>query len=247
MDCNTTGTINGAETLSRSLALATGLFLSISLSTVAFADDTSSQTLATSGKTAGSLISAKKDPATPMCTDNHSVHLKKAGVSSGYKRSTHQYALPEMELTDSNGNKTALQSLLATDRPVILNFIFTSCTTVCPILTATLSQANKAFAEDKVKPILISISIDPQYDTPSRLHDYAQRYHAGENWHFLTGSRQQIIALQRAFDAYYGTKMNHQPVSFLRRDTHAPWVRLQGFTSSASLVAEYRALFAHPG
>jgi protein SCO1/2 len=208
---------------------------------------TSSQSLTKDDQTASTLLPAAKQRDTAMCVETRATHLKKVGVSSGYKRSTHQYALPDTTLTDQNGNKTTLQQLLSTDRPVILNFIFTSCTTVCPILSATLAQANKAFADDKIQPLLISISIDPQYDSPMRLHDYAERYHANGNWYFLTGERQQIISLQRAFDAYYGTKMNHQPVNFLRRSPHDAWVRLQGFTSAASLVAEYRALFAPPG
>lgn len=187
-------------------------------------------------------------PPSPMFMEKHSAHIKMVNKTTGYERSRHSYAVPDIELLDSEGKQVRLHSLLSEERPVILNFIFTSCTTICPILTATLSQASKALwnDNDEVQPLLISISIDPQYDTPARLREYAARYHAGDNWYFLTGEQKSIITVQRAFNAYYGTKMNHQPLSFLRQGPDQPWVRLQGFTSSANLVAEYHALFTHP-
>lgn len=178
---------------------------------------------------------------------DHAAHMQAICNTPGYQRSEQFYDVPNIELTDSKGNNVSLGKLFETDRPVILNFIFTSCTTVCPILTATLSQANEAFIGDEVQPLLVSISIDPQYDSPSRLKEYAARNHAGDNWVFLTGDLNKVLAIQRAFGAYFGTKMNHQPVTFLRRAPDDPWIRLQGFTSSASLVTEYRALFTHPG
>jgi len=182
------------------------------------------------------------DPASHTAMADHTAHMKMMSAPPGYEQSINHYTIPDTELVDADGKPIQLMSLLAEERPVILNFIFTSCTTVCPILTATLSQASKAFRDDAVQPLLISISIDPQYDTPARLREYAARYHAGDNWHFLTGDRDSVMTLQRAFNAYYGTKLNHQPVSFLRRGPHQPWLRLQGFTSSADLVTEYRAL-----
>jgi protein SCO1/2 len=182
------------------------------------------------------------DPASHTVMENHAAHMKMMSAPTGYERSITHYPLPDTELVDADGKPVQLKSLLAEERPVILNFIFTSCTTVCPILTATLSQASKAFQDDEMKPLLLSISIDPQYDTPARLREYAARYHAGDNWHFLTGDLDSVMTLQRAFHAYYGTKLNHQPITFLRRGPHQPWLRLQGFTRSSDLVTEYRAL-----
>jgi protein SCO1/2 len=173
---------------------------------------------------------------------DHSAHNAMMNAGEGYQRTVEQYAVPDMQLLDAHGNTVALRSLLGTQQPVILNFIFTSCTTVCPILSATLAQASRNLKRDDVTPLMVSISIDPQHDTPARLREYAMRHHAGDNWHFLTGEQGEIVALQRAFAAYYGNKLNHKPVSFLRKGPAAPWVRLQGFTTSAELVEEYRAL-----
>ncbi|MFO7594359.1 MAG: SCO family protein [Pseudomonadota bacterium] len=175
--------------------------------------------------------------------EDHSTHMQMMQSREGYQRSMTHYTLPDAELIDADGKKVRLNRLLADERPVILNFIYTSCTTVCPILSATLSKANQSLGNDDPKPLMISISIDPEYDTPERLREYASRYDADENWRFLTGKLETVVELQRAFSAYYGNKLNHKPLSFLRRGPEQQWVRLQGFTSSSELVAEYRALF----
>ena len=87
---------------------------------------------------------------------------------------------------------------------------------------------------------MISITIDPEQDTPERLKEYAGRFKAESGWLFLTGSIDNIIATQKAFDAYRGDKMNHVPLTFLRSTQDGSWVRLEGFASANEVVAEYR-------
>jgi protein SCO1/2 len=89
---------------------------------------------------------------------------------------------------------------------------------------------------------MVSISIDPQYDTAEKLREYAERFGAGPQWKFYTGSDEQSISAQRAFDAYRGGKMNHIPLTFLKAPTDSKWIRLEGFTSSSQLLDEYRNL-----
>ena len=91
---------------------------------------------------------------------------------------------------------------------------------------------------------MISITIDPEQDTPERLKEYAGRFKAGSGWQFLTGSIDDIITTQKAFDAYKGDKMNHVTLSFIRSAADGPWVRLEGFTSAAEVVSEYRQQLA---
>ena len=125
---------------------------------------------------------------------------------------------------------------------MLLQFIFTSCATICPILSATLSAAQDKFGPD-VR--MISISIDPEIDTPARLAEYAARFRGRRQWFFLTGTLEDTTAVQRAFDAAdNGGKMNHRPLTFLRSARGGPWVRLEGLTSAAELVAEYRRVAA---
>jgi protein SCO1/2 len=128
-------------------------------------------------------------------------------------------------------------ALLDAPGPILLQFIFTSCTTICPILSAVVSAAQDRFSPD-VR--IISVSIDPETDTPARLADYAARFRGRRQWIFLTGSLEDTAAVQRSFDAAdNGGKMNHRPLTFLRSAPGSPWVRLEGMTSAAELVAEF--------
>ena len=89
---------------------------------------------------------------------------------------------------------------------------------------------------------MVSVSIDPEHDTPERLREYARRFNAGPQWQFLTGDLDDMIAIQKAFDVYRGNKMNHEPTTLLRRAEGGPWVRLDGLASAAAIVDEYGQL-----
>ena len=91
---------------------------------------------------------------------------------------------------------------------------------------------------------MVSITIDPEHDTPARLADYARKYEAGKQWRFLTGDLEDVRTVQKAFDVYRANKMWHEPFSFLRAAPQEPWVRLGGFMSAAELAAEIRQLGA---
>lgn len=159
-------------------------------------------------------------------------------------RSSGIYQVPEVTLVDENRNKVSLRSDLDTDSPVMLNFIFTACATLCPAMTATFSQV-QAKLDAKAEPVkMVSISIDPEHDTPEKLKEYAQKYNVGPEWQMLTGSVEDSIAVQRAFNTYRSDKMNHAPVTFLRAGKDSPWVRLDGLASAGDLLKEYRRLMA---
>jgi len=158
----------------------------------------------------------------------------------GYKSSRHNYKIPELVLIDMNNDKVSLAEAIGHDKPVMLNFIFTTCTTICPVLTATFSQVQRKLGDQAKNVRMISITIDPEQDTPERLKEYAGKFKARADWQFLTGSIENIIATQKAFDAYRGDKMNHVPLTFIRSTVDGPWVRLEGFSSAAEVVSEYR-------
>ena len=89
---------------------------------------------------------------------------------------------------------------------------------------------------------LVSISIDPEFDTPERLREYALKFGATSQWQHYTGSRQAVLAVQKAFNVYRGDKMNHFAVTFLRGAPAQPWVRLEGFATPDDIAREYRRI-----
>ena len=87
---------------------------------------------------------------------------------------------------------------------------------------------------------MISISIDPENDTPQQLKAYAGKFDAGPRWQFLTGSVENVATVQRAFDTYNSDKMSHEPLTLLRSAPGKPWVRIDGFASPEDLAREYQ-------
>jgi protein SCO1/2 len=154
------------------------------------------------------------------------------------------YNLPNVDLVREDGRTVSLLKELNDGRPVILNFIYTTCTTVCPVTSQTFSLLQSALGSEKDKVHLVSISIDPEQDTPARLQQYAKKFGAGAEWNHYTGSVEASVAAQRAFDVYRGDKMNHNPVTLLRAMPGRPWLRIDGFSTAADLLNEYRHLVA---
>jgi protein SCO1 len=170
--------------------------------------------------------------------DPHAHHHPEA--DSGYRRSLATYQIPAVTMRDQNSRQVALAEFLATDKPVMLNFIFTTCTAICPVMSAIFATVQTELGNDSRRLRMVSISIDPEHDTPEVLSNYARRFGAGPQWEFLTGSLDESIAVQQAFDADRGDKMNHAPLTLFHPAPDAQWVRYEGFATARQLVEEYR-------
>jgi protein SCO1 len=97
--------------------------------------------------------------------------------------------VPTFALTDQAGK--AFGSAELAGKPWIANFVFTRCPSVCPLLTAKFKSLQGKLAD--VQDVqFVSFSVDPEHDTPAVLAEYAQKYDAGPDWHFLTGSLEAI-------------------------------------------------------
>lgn len=159
-----------------------------------------------------------------------------------YQRTVENYQIPDVTLVNQNGERVDLKTFLDSDKPVILDFIYGTCTTICPVLSIGFSHFQKKLGPDADKVRLVSISIDPDNDTPLVMKEYLQRYNAREGWDFLTGKREDIISVMRAFDAYVINKMNHYPLTFLHRPGDKNWVRINQLLSTSDLLKEYGQL-----
>jgi protein SCO1 len=103
--------------------------------------------------------------------------------------------LPDFELTESRGQKVGLSDLRG--RAVVASFIFTRCGGPCPMITARMAELQKRFA-GREGLRLLSVSVDPAYDTPEVLRTYAERHGAEpERWWFLTGTPEAVARLSR--------------------------------------------------
>jgi protein SCO1/2 len=172
----------------------------------------------------------------------HHHHHPKAEAAPGYARQVVQFRLPAVTLVRADGSSASFPQEFDDGRPVVLNFIYTSCTAICPILSQSFAEFQRKLGAERDQVRMVSVSIDPEEDTPRRLSEYAKRFDAGKQWTFYTGTTAASVTLQKGFQAYFGDKMHHRPVTFLRAAPGEPWVRLDGFTSPDELLAEYRRL-----
>ena len=156
--------------------------------------------------------------------------------------STANYSVPQVQLVRDDGKVVSLPGEINDGRPVIMNFIYTTCTEICPVTSHTFELLQDKLGNDRDKVHMVSITIDPEQDTPERLAAYSRKYDAGPQWRYYTGTIEASIAAQRAFDVYRGDKMNHSPVTLLRAAPGKSWLRIEGFASADELLREYRTL-----
>jgi len=170
--------------------------------------------------------------------------LALTGVSAcaqdAVRRSEQTYQVPGVKVLTAEGRAKPLRQLLDDGRPVVMTFMYSSCTTVCPVTSHVIDEFVRALGSDAARVNVVSVSIDPDHDTVTRLAEHARS--RGAQGTFITGDPQSSETVQRAFDAWRGDKMNHDAVIFLRAPASSVWVRLDGLVSPRRLLDEYRRL-----
>lgn len=144
--------------------------------------------------------------------------------------------IPDVHVYDQNGKRLNFYTDLIKGKTVAINFIFTTCTTICPPLTATFRRVQQDLAARPLQVQLISVSVDPVVDTPERLLEFAAKFKAGPGWTFVTGDKSEIDSLLRALEVAVADKNDHTPMILIGNDLAAYWTRTYGLSSPTSLV-----------
>jgi len=147
--------------------------------------------------------------------------------------------IPDVTVFDQNGSKLHFYSDLVKDRIVAINFIFTTCTTICPPLTANMSKVQQELKDNPGRPglnvQLISVTVDPATDVPERLNSFATRFGAKPGWTFVTGDTHDIDRLLRALGAYVSNRAEHSPMILIGNERARYWTRSYGLARPSSL------------
>ena len=144
--------------------------------------------------------------------------------------------IPDAQVVDQNGKQLNFYTDLIKGKTVAINFIFTTCTTICPPLTATFRRVQQDAAARGLDVQLISVSVDPTTDTPERLRDFAAKFKAGPGWTFVTGDKALVDSVLAALGAAVSNKNDHTPMILIGNDTSDYWTRAYGLTSPTKLV-----------
>jgi len=144
--------------------------------------------------------------------------------------------IPDVTVRDQNGKSLNFYTDLVKGKVVAINFVFTTCTTICPPLTATFRRVQQQLAEQNSPVQLISISVDPAIDTPERLRDFAAKFKVEPGWAFVTGTTSDINSLLQQLGVAVTNKNDHTPMILIGNDEAGYWTRAYGLSSPTSLV-----------
>ena len=141
------------------------------------------------------------------------------------------------QVLDQNGKSRRFFSDIVQDKPAVVNFIYTSCEGICPPMGAHFAKLEKELKKRKIKDVrLISISLDPEQDTPAKLKTWVAQWHG--QWTLVTGERKHLDAIsQTIFGAPLIDKALHNPISVVRTRS-GQWVRMDGLGPIKEILAK---------
>lgn len=170
--------------------------------------------------------------------DHHAHHRAQLASDAEQKAQHINVSLHPEVLQTQNGKRLSLTDDIGEDTILVMNFIYTTCTTVCPVSSAVFQQLQDHLVKrqgNRVK--LISVSVDPVRDTPQRLKNYSQRFNAGEDWLWLTGEKRQVDRVLEGLGAYTPDFRDHPAMVLVGDPSTDRWVRFFGFPSPERLLA----------
>jgi protein SCO1/2 len=151
--------------------------------------------------------------------------------------------LPDVTLTDTARRLVRLRSDVIGARVVALQFVFTRCTAVCPAMGAQFGRVQALLAGSPFR--LVSVSIDPETDTPERLAAWGKRFGAGADWILLTGSKDEVDRLRKASGVFAADVASHSPTIVVVDGASGRFTRVSGL-APAQAVAEAMTRMAQP-
>jgi protein SCO1/2 len=140
-----------------------------------------------------------------------------------------------IRVEDQQGRELSFFRDLIKGRIVAINFIFTRCTSSCPLSSAIFHEVQQKLGPRPVAQI--SITVDPSTDTPERLRAYAKNFHAGPNWHFVTGEQATITQLLKALGVSSTDKNSHTNMVLIGNEATGRWRRLYGLPNVDDILA----------
>lgn len=146
-------------------------------------------------------------------------------------------SIPDVSLLTQHGNTVNLRSDVVGDKIVVIDFVYTTCTTVCPVLSAILGQVQGQLADRLGKDvILVSLTVDPLRDTPERLKAYSEKHRAGGGWYWLTGNKQTVDDVLQQLGVYTPNFEDHPSMVLVGDGSSGEWSRFIGFPGAEQIM-----------
>ena len=157
--------------------------------------------------------------------------------STAPERSPAEKYFSDVELINQDGEKVRFYSDVLKNKVVVINTFFTTCTSICPPMNRNFEKIQEALGDRLGKDVfLVSITVDPATDTPTRLKDYGRRFHARPGWMFLTGKKENIDWALYKLGQYVETKDNHTSIFIIGNEPKGLWKKAMGLAKAEELI-----------
>jgi protein SCO1/2 len=158
-------------------------------------------------------------------------------ASSTSERSAAEKYFSDVELINQDGQKMKFYSDVLKNKVVVINTFFTTCTSVCPPMNRNFEKVQEALGDRLGKDaFLVSISVDPTTDTPPRLKEYSQRFHARPGWIFLTGKKENVDWALYKLGQYVEARDDHSTIIIIGNEPKGLWKKAFGLAKADELV-----------
>jgi len=128
------------------------------------------------------------------------------------RRGQEPLEIPDVDVQDQNGRTRKFYSDLVKGRVVVINFVFTSCKAICPLLGTNFSRVQNELGERLGRDVfLISVSTDPETDTPARLKAWSEKFKAQDGWTLVTGQTKDLTPLLQVLTGDGPGRTMHSP------------------------------------
>jgi protein SCO1/2 len=150
-------------------------------------------------------------------------------------------------LVDQDGQERKFYSDMIRGKVAIINVMFTTCENSCPVMAANYGRIQKWLGPRLGGDVrLISISIDPETDTPPRLKAYAQRFNARPGWYFLSGRKENVELILRKLGLYVEQKQDHLNLFLIGNDRTGLWKKALGISDPDKLIQVVDSVLRDP-
>lgn len=156
---------------------------------------------------------------------------------SATAESSSQKYFTDVVLVNQNGEKMRFYSDLLRGKVVVINSFFATCTGSCLPLTRNLEKLQQSLGARMGKEVnIISISVDPEVDTPASLKAYAKKLNAGPGWYFLTGTKESIDFALKKIGQFVDDKQAHLNIFIIGNERTGLWKKAFGLAKSDELM-----------
>lgn len=173
--------------------------------------------------------------------DPHAAHRAMAAAGAAEAAEAAEAAdglsIPDVPVVTQDGRHVHFYRDLVAGKTVAMNFVFTTCTTICPPMGAYFGRLQEELGDRLGRDVhLISVSVDPETDTPERMADWGARFGARDGWTLVTGEVHDVERLLKALGVFTPDAEDHAPVALVGNDAAGEWTRTSGLTRPAELA-----------